>query len=388
MRWRTLPAAAVGAGLGAVGVRASGRAASALIERRVNRTFGPADAPVSDAARDVHSRLAIVDLHADSLLWGRDLVRRGQRGHVDVPRLIEGRVALQVLAASTKVSRHIRLEDNEDWGDDVRWLAVAQGWPPSTWFRLLPRALYLARRAHQLEARSFGRFALISTRAQLEARVGDGFTGGSTAGLLAIEGAHALDGELPNLDVLFDAGYRVFGLAHFFDNAFAGSVHGRKTGLSPAGRELVGRAEALGMVIDVSHASPTAVADVLAMATRPVVASHTGLRGVADNVRNLSDEHARGIAATGGVMGIGFWPRAAGGRGVDWIVRSIRYAVDVAGRDHVALGSDWDGAVAVPFDAAGVVRLTDGLLGAGFDEPGIAAIMGGNALRVFREVLP
>ena len=73
---------------------------------------------------------------------------------------------------------------------------------------------------------------------------------------------------------------------------------------------------------------------------------------------------------------------------MDWIVRSIRYAVDVAGLDHVALGSDWDGAVAVPFDTAGVVRLTDGLLGAGFDEPGIAAIMGGNALRVFREVLP
>jgi len=77
MRWRTLPAAAVGTGLGAVGVRAAGRAASALIERRVNRTFGPVDAPVSGEARDVHSRLAVVDLHADSLLWGRDLCGAG-----------------------------------------------------------------------------------------------------------------------------------------------------------------------------------------------------------------------------------------------------------------------------------------------------------------------
>src|SRR5947207_7431167 len=334
MRRRALPVAAVGVGLSALLVRrAAGGAASALVERRFNVTTGPRPFAVSAAARDLHSRLAVVDLHADSLLWGRDLLRRGDRGHVDVPRLVEGGVALQVLAASTKVSRRHKLEGNDDRYDDVRWLALAQGWPPATWRRLLPRALHLARRARSLETRSSGRFAVITTHEQLHRHMSGAPARRATAGLLAIEGAHALDGELANVDVLFDAGYRMLGLAHFFDNAYAGSVHGRKTGLSPAGRELVGRAEALGMVIDVSHASPTAVADVLAMATRPIVASHTGLRGVADNVRNLSDEHARGIAATGGVMGIGFWPRAAGGRGVDWIVRSSRYAVDVAGPD-------------------------------------------------------
>jgi membrane dipeptidase len=388
LRWRASLATAVGVSLGAVGLRAAGRASSALVERRVNRTSGPLEVAVSQAARDLHSRLAVVDLHADSLLWGRDLLVRGQRGHVDVPRLIEGRVALQVLAASTKISRHIQLEGNDDRGDDVRWLAIAQGWPPATWRRLMPRALHLAARARDLEARSSGRFAVITTRQGLEGHVSDGFAAGSTAGLLAIEGAHALDDQLQNLDVVFGAGYRMLGLAHFFDNAFAGSAHGRKAGLSPSGKDLVERAESLGMVIDVAHASPAAIDDLLAMATRPVVASHTGLRGVADNVRNLSDDQARGIATTGGVIGIGFWPRAAGGRGVEWIVRSIRYAVDVAGIDHVALGSDWDGAVAVPFDAAGVIQLTDGLLAAGFDEPAIGAIMGGNALRVFREVLP
>jgi membrane dipeptidase len=378
----------VGVSLGAIGLRAAGRAASALVERRVNRTSGPSEVAISHAARDLHRRLAVVDLHADSLLWGRDLLVRGQRGHVDVPRLIEGRIALQVLAASTRISRHIQLEGNDDRGDDVRWLAIAQGWPPATWRRLTPRALHLAARARNLEARSSGRFAVITTRDRLEAQVSDGFAAGATAGLLAIEGAHALDGKLENLDVVFGAGYRMLGLAHFFDNAFAGSAHGRKAGLSPSGKELVERAQSLGMVIDVAHASPAAIDDLLAMSTRPVVASHTGLRGVADNVRNLSDDQARGIAATGGVIGIGFWPRAAGGRGVEWIVRSIRYAVDVAGTEHVGLGSDWDGAVAVPFDAGGVIQLTDALIAAGFDEPAIAAIMGGNALRVFREVLP
>jgi membrane dipeptidase len=388
MRWRAIPAAAVGVGLTVLGVRIVGRGAAALVERHLNVTTGPRPFAVSAGARDVHGRLAVVDLHADSLLWGRNLLERGRRCHVDVPRLIEGRVALQVLAASTKISRHTQLEGNDDRGDDVRWLALARGWPPSTWRRLLPRALYLAGCAHSLEAGSGGRFVVIKTGAQLERHVSGAPAGQATAGLLAVEGAHALDGELANLDLVFDAGFRMLGLAHFFDNPFAGSAHGFGQGLTPAGRTLVERAQSLGIAIDLAHASPATIDDVLTVATRPVVASHTGMRGVADNVRNLSDAQARGIASTGGVIGIGYWPRATGGKGISSIVRSIRYAVDVAGIQHVALGSDWDGAVRVPFDAAGIVQLTDALLSDGFDERDIRAIMGGNALRVFGAVLP
>jgi membrane dipeptidase len=112
------------------------------------------------------------------------------------------------------------------------------------------------------------------------------------------------------------------------------------------------------------------------------------VRGVADNVRNLSDDQLRGIAGSGGVVGIGFWPTAAGGEGTEWIVRSIAHAVSVAGVEHVALGSDWDGAVSVPFDASGIAHLTDGLLAHGFDEASIAAVMGGNAIRVLTATLP
>jgi len=389
MRRRACPVAAVGVGLSALLVRrAAGGAASALVERRFNVTTGPRPFAVSAAARDLHSRLAVVDLHADSLLWGRDLLRRGDRGHVDVPRLVEGGVALQVLAASTKISRRHKLEGNDDRYDDVRWLALAQGWPPATWRRLLPRALHLARRARSLETRSSGRFAVITTHEQLHRHMSGAPARRATAGLLAIEGAHALDGELANLEILFDAGYRMLGLAHFFDNEFAGSAHGFGRGLTPSGRILLERAEAWGMVIDVAHSSPATIDDVLAIATRPVVASHTGMRGVADNIRNLSDEQARGIARTGGVIGIGFWAHAMGGEGLPWIVRSIRHAVNVAGIEHVALGSDWDGTVAVPFDASGIVQLTDALLTDGFDEPAIASIMGLNARRALLAVLP
>src|SRR5437016_14554177 len=96
MRRRALPVAAVGVGLSALLVRrAAGGAASALVERRFNVTTGPRPFAVSAAARDLHSRLAVVDLHADSLLRGRDLLRRGDRRHGAVPRVVEGGVALE-----------------------------------------------------------------------------------------------------------------------------------------------------------------------------------------------------------------------------------------------------------------------------------------------------
>ena len=126
------------------------------------------------------------------------------------------------------------------------------------------------------------------------------------------------------------------------------------------------------MLVDVAHASARRSTTSWRWRTRPVVASHTGVRGIADNARNLSDDQLRGIAATGGLVGIGFWPTACGGDDAASIARSIAYAVDVAGVEHVGLGSDWDGAVPVPFDAAGLVRVTDALLDAGLDEAPIA----------------
>ena len=173
------------------------------------------------------------------------------------------------------------------------------------------------------------------------------------------------------------------------DNAFGGSAHGvDKGGLTAKGREMIERMDAAGMVVDVAHASAATIDDVLAVATRPIVASHTGVRGTADNARNLSDAHLRGIAASGGVIGIGFWDTATGGTDVASIIRAIAYAVDVAGSDHVGLGSDFDGAVTVPIDAAGLVQLTDGLLAHGFDDETVGKVMGRNALRVLEDVLP
>jgi microsomal dipeptidase-like Zn-dependent dipeptidase len=365
-----------------------------LVEHRVERRFsvltGAPARPVSERARELHRTLLIADLHADSLLYGRDLLRRSRVGHVDVPRLIEGNVALQALAACVRVPSHLNAERNEDTSDDVALLSLALCWPPATWRSGLARAIHLAARARQFADRSEGRLTILASRGEVAAYLARRATApGISAGLLTIEGAAALDGDLDNVDRLADAGYRIFGLTHMVDNAFAGSSSGvGKGGLTAAGRELVRRLETRRVLVDVAHASPAAVDGVLEMATRPVVASHTGLRAIRDVGRNLSDEHVRGIGATGGVVGIGFWPAVLDGDDASAIARSVAHAVSVAGVEHVALGSDFDGAVPTPFDAAGVAQLTEALLAEGLADADVRAVMGGNVFGLLERSLP
>ena len=387
---RAALALAVAGAVGAIAARAGGRTLVTRTERRLCLTTQRPPYDASERARDLHRTLTVVDLHADSLLWGRDLLRRSGQGQVDVPRLVEGNVALQVFAASTKSPRHLNIERNDDRSDDIVLLAMAGGWPPATWRSLLARALHMGSRADAMARRSDGRLTLIRSRDDLDRYLARRANEpGITAGLLAIEGAHALDDDPANVEVVADAGFRMMSPAHFFDNAFGGSAHGiEKGGLTPAGREMIRRMEARGMVLDLSHTSGRSIDDALAMSRRPVVVSHTGVRGTCDNNRNLSNEQLRGVAATGGLIGIGFWPTACGGDDAAAIARSIRYAVDVAGSEHVGLGSDFDGGVPVPFDATGLVQLTDALIDAGLDDDQIAKVMGSNAIRLLAETLP
>jgi microsomal dipeptidase-like Zn-dependent dipeptidase len=361
-----------------------------LVERYFNRTLHPPPYAASARAREIFARLLVADLHADSLLWGRDLLARGDRGHLDVPRLIEGGVAIQGFTVVSKTPRGQNLDHNDDRSDNVTLLALAQGWPPKTWTSLRERAAYQARRLHRTAALSGGRLTLLWTArdlaSYLERRRRDPHL---TAGFLGIEGAQVLEGDADNVEVLFRAGYRMVGLAHFFDNEVAGSAHGlAKGGLTDFGRETVRRLEARGMLVDLAHASARTIDDVLAMATRPVVVSHTGVRATCDNARNLSDDQVRRIAATGGVIGIGYWPTAVCGDDAAAIARAVAHAAAVAGPDHVGLGSDFDGAVSVPFDTTGLAQLVDAFLAAGLREEDVAKVMGGNVVRLLAASLP
>ena len=361
-----------------------------LVERRMNVTLVPGPYTASPAAQALHRKLLIADLHGDSLLWDRNLLDRGTRGHVDVPRLIEGNVALQVFTTVTKTPHGLNIERNDDRTDDITSLMFAQLRPISTWTSLTARSLNMAAHLQRSAENSAGRLIIIRSAGDL-ARYLDRRRSNPqiTAGLLGIEGAHALEGNLENLEPLFNAGFRLIGLTHFFDNEFAGSAHGlAKGGLTEKGRELVRHMEARGINVDLAHSSPATISDVLAMAARPVVVSHTGVKGTCNNTRNLSDEQLRGVARTGGIIGIGYWETAVCGTDARAIARAIRYAVGVVGADHVALGSDFDGAVTAPFVTTGLVLLTDALLQEGLSEDDIAKVMGANAFNLFAKLLP
>jgi len=361
-----------------------------LADRKLNPVLSPPPYFASSRAHSLHQQLLIVDLHADSLLWQRNPLVRNRWGHVDIPRLIDGNVALQAFTIVTKTPRGLNIESNDDKSDNITLLAVAQRWPLSTWGSLKERALYQAARLKDAAARSNGKFVLIKTSAELEDYLKRRSSEpGISAGFLGVEGAHALEGDLNNIDVFFEHGIRMMSPTHFFDNDIGGSAHGlTKGGLTAKGKEMVRRMQAKGMIVDVAHASSNVIADVLEISTRPVVVSHTGVKGTCDNTRNLSDEQIKGIAKTGGLIGIGYWETAVCGKDAKAIARAIRYTANVAGVEHVSLGSDFDGAVAEPFDTTGLVQITDALVAEGFSDEEIKLIMGGNAIRVLLATLP
>jgi microsomal dipeptidase-like Zn-dependent dipeptidase len=342
----------------------------------------------SPAARALHERLWIADLHADSLLWGRDLLRRHRRGHVDLPRLLDGNVALQVFTVVSKMPFLVNFWRTPARTDLITLLAVLQRRPARTWLSLNQRARDQADRLHRLAEESGGRLVMVKSAPDLEA-LAESSSGSRVGALLGLEGAQVLEGKLENLDTLFQVGFRLLGLTHFFDNEVAGSAHGwGKGGLTPLGRALMPRMERLGMIVDLAHASAATLDEVTAIATRPVLVSHTGVHGTCDSARNLTDGQLERIAATGGLIGIAFFGYATGGRRVDAIVRAIRHTADRVGVPHVALGSDFDGAVRTPFDSSELLVITDALLAAGFGDEDVAAIMGENVRRFLRATLP
>jgi microsomal dipeptidase-like Zn-dependent dipeptidase len=376
--------------LAVLGVLALFSVAPAVAEWLLNGTRVRGPYRASERGRALHSRLLVADMHADTLLWDRDVLARSERGHVDVPRLAEGGVALQFFTVVSHTPYAPRYDTNPEGLDAVTAIAVAERWPLRALRSLRERALYQARKLREAADRSGGRFVVIKTADDLarfvERRRGDPQL---VAGVLGVEGAYPLEGDVANVDALFDAGFRMMAPTHFYDNEWGGSAHGvGKTGLTEKGREMVRRMEACGMLVDLAHASEQTFDDVVAVSTRPLVVSHTGVKGTCDNNRNLSDEQLRKIAAKGGVIGIGYWDAATCGGDARAVARAIRHAANVVGVRAVALGSDFDGAVTEPFDTTGVVLVTDALLEEGFTDEEVGAIMGGNVFRLLAETLP
>jgi membrane dipeptidase len=290
-------------------------------------------------------------------------------------------------------------------------------------------------------ARYPDRIRLATTPAQVRAN----HDAGLLSAMIGIENGYSLGLDVENLDAAFARGARYLGLTHTGHNelctssgelAANGDVPAGDLGISPLGRAFVARANDLGMMLDVSHASEACVRDVLAASRAPVIASHSSARALADHPRNLSDEPLRTITEGGGVVQIvaytyflktdpareaavealeaavaaaagsaafdselhetradyvagmaaieSLHPRAT----LDDLVAHVAHAVEVAGIDHVGIASDFDGGGGVTgwMHAGETANVTAALRAHGFDELEIAKIWGGNLLRVWSQV--
>ena len=356
------------------------------VEGSMNAVDGQPLIKVSDEAKALHKTLNIVDLHSDTLMWNRDLGKPADRGHMDLPRLQEGNVALQLFSSVTKTPKGQNYDGNGADTDNITLLTFAQLQPVKTWRSLVERSLYHASKRDDAVTGSDGKLQAVDKAQQIDALLAARQKDRSTVGaMLTIEGLHNLEGKAENLDRLYDAGFRMAGFTHFFDNELGGSMHGlKKGGLTPFGRDILRRMEAKGMIVDIAHLSHAGVAEVLAMAKRPVVSSHGGVQATCKVNRNLTDDEVRGVAKTGGVVGIGYWEGAICSTDPRAAAKAMKHVRDLVGIQHVALGSDYDGATTVRFDTSQLAQVTQALMDEGFTPDEIRAVMGENALRVIR----
>ena len=318
----------------------------------------------------LHRESIVCDGHCDTLmrvLEGKcQLGERSAEGHIDLPRLREGGITAQVFA--------IFLEDP---------------YLPAGASRQTLRMLD----AFYGQLQQNGESLLLASRA---ADVRRAKAQDKVAAIIGLEGAEALEGDLGLLRMFHRLGVRLLTVAWSRRNQAADGVYEARTagGLTRFGVQLVEECNKLGIVLDISHLAPAGVNDVLKISSAPVVASHSNAYALCQNPRNLSDEQLVALADEGGVVGVTFVPvfitekreEASLARLLD----HIDHIVSVTGVDHVGLGSDFDGFSPPPpvglEDVTCMPNITAGLVERGYSVEGVRKILGGNFLRVFRQV--
>ncbi|HET7825710.1 MAG TPA: membrane dipeptidase [Anaeromyxobacter sp.] len=297
---------------------------------------------------------ALADGHADSLMWNRDLTVRQRRGQIDFPRLAEANVRIQCFTVVTR-----------GWPvvDGMAALATLRGWPHDARRGPWARCLFQLDRMRVLCDRSCGAVRLAATSRALEENLAQG----RISAVLGVEGAQALEGRADRVAELRARGVAFMSLTHLSNNELGGSsspLMGDRP-LTPLGREVLDAMVAARMSVDLAHASHRTLREIAA--ARPdarLFCSHAGASGAHASWRNLDDAELRLVADRGGVTGVIFATIYLGGREIDDVVRHVEHAVDVAGEDAVALGSDFDGLVPMPRgvrDVTDVPRIVDAL---------------------------
>jgi membrane dipeptidase len=346
-------------------------------------------------------RLPIFDGHNDALLRfyrddpgdGSSFLTRGESGHLDLPRALEGGFGGGFFAAFVP-NRHptgYRAEDDltlTETGWQMR-LAGRVAHPYA-----LQTATAMLARLYRLEAASDGRLCVTRTSQAVRACLDTGVL----AAVAHFEGAEAIDRDLDALHVFYQAGLRSLGIVWSRPNAFGHGVpfefpHSPDTGpgLTAAGQALVRACNQLGILIDLAHLNERGFWDVARLSQAPLVASHTAAHAICPMTRNLTDRQLDAIGASGGLVGVIFEPCATRPDGNDEsetpleiIVRHIEYIATRIGIEHVALGSDFDGATMPRAlgDAAGLPRLIAALRHHGYDDDALRKLTHENWLRV------
>lgn len=318
----------------------------------------------------LHYNSIIFDGHCDTLLevldGKRRLNERSTEGHIDLPRLREGGVTAQVFA--------IFIEDKYLPAKAARQT-----------LRLLD-VLY-----NELAANTDS--LVLATRAEDIERAKQT---GKVAAVVGIEGAESLEGELGLLRIFHRLGVRLLTIAWSRRNEAADGIQEARTGggLTNFGLKLVEECNRLGIMVDISHLAPAGVRDVLETSSKPVIASHSNAYALCPHPRNLTDQQLTALAEKGGVVGVTFVPSfIAEDRkeaSLEKLLDHIDHIVRVAGIDHVGLGSDFDGFSPPPpaglEDVTRLPGITAGLLSRGYSADEVRKILGGNFLRVFRQV--
>jgi len=362
-----------------------------ILDKNMNPVTEHSPYIVSDKAKKMHKSLIVGDWHADSALWNRDLKKTYEYGHVDIPRLQKGNVALQMFTTVTKSPAGQNYNKNSsDSRDNITALAIVQRWPIRTWFSLYERAIFQSNKIRSLAERDPNNFMLIKSRNDLDIfllkrKKNPELVGG----LIGTEGSHALDGNIDNIERLYKNGFRMMSLQHFFDNKLGGSLHGTSgNGLTEFGIKAVNEMMRLDIIIDLSHSSQQVVQDVLKISDQPLVISHTGFNGHCKSPRNISDTLMKEIASKGGLIAVGFWDAAICDNTPKVVAEAINFGIKLIGVDHVSLGSDFDGTIEPGFDTSELEAITHELIELGLDEIEIRKVMGLNMLTFLQNNLP
>jgi len=320
-------------------------------------------------AAALHRDSIVFDGHCDTLLeilsGKRKFDERSTKGHIDLPRLQVGGVTAQVFA--------VYLENQY-----LPACAVKQT------LRLLD-VLYRELAAHP------DHFVLATRAEDIEAAK----AAGKVAAVVGLEGAEALEGDLGVLRMFYRLGVRILTVTWSRRNQAADGGYEVRTGggLTEFGVQLVHECNRLGIVLDISHLAPAGARDVLELSSQPIIASHSNSRALCSHWRGLSDEQLLALAKTGGVVGVTFVPAfIADDRKqatLDRLLDHVDHIAQVAGIDHVGIGSDFDGfnppAPRGLEDATHLPAITEGLINRGYAEEDVRKVLGGNFLRVFRQ---